>query len=581
MSMLRSLRTAALAAGVAAVFAGDVVVDSLADSTLLSRSAEAQGRGGRGGGMRGMGGMRDIRELLEPSFTRRDMPLFVEQLKLNDGQRPIVEALLEDYEDSFGEGSEMVQTDLTDLGRSMMQSFMGGGAMGDMRERMRERFQDIRAEMEEMEANGEPLSDEERRDFFRGRMEGMQQEMMDEAMDSGAFDEARGVMSEMLDILEQWVAERTRLDGAFVADVEIQLDDDQLVLWPAFDRFITREKSLPKGRLSGEDVNLFSVIDDSELSEGSFDSLGDMLDEYELAIHQALEARDDYLLVSAPKLFKAMRDGDTKDAERILKQQVRLREIVRDTNDRFREMFVNALQDEVEKSRLDQAFLAEAYERIYAPTWAHRSFDAALELEDLDEETLMAIGQLQMAFLAEMGNRNRGLMTELRKVEGEQQIDEGTRMVAVMSGDMSRGMPWGPGSRGSRDGEEDRYREGMGERDEAAERFIEQLKGMLTPGQQGVLPERRGRGGRGGGGGWGGGNNDERRQEMVKRFDADGDGELNDDERRKMFESFRGGGGRGEGGEAGQGRGGRGGEGRGGRGGGGGGRGGQGGQGVG
>ena len=87
MSMLRSLRTAALAAGVAAVFAGDVVVDSLADSTLLSRSAEAQGRGGRGGGgMRGMGGMREIRELLEPSFTRRDMPLFVEQLKLDDGQ---------------------------------------------------------------------------------------------------------------------------------------------------------------------------------------------------------------------------------------------------------------------------------------------------------------------------------------------------------------------------------------------------------------------------------------------------------------------------------------------------------------
>jgi hypothetical protein len=335
----------------------------------------------------------------------------------------------------------MVQTDLTDLGRSMMQSFMGGGAMGDMRERMRERFQGIRAEMEEMEANGEPLDDEERRDFFRGRMEGMQQEMMDEAMDSGAFDEARGVMSEMLDILEQWVAERTRIDDGFVADVEIQLDDDQLVLWPAFDRFITREKSLPKGRLSGEDVNLFAVIDESELSEASFDSLGEMLDEYELAIHQALESRDDYLLASAPKLFKAMRDGDTKDAERILKQQVRLRESVRDTNDRYRELFVAALEDDAEKARLDDAFLGEAYERIYSPTWAHRAFDAALELEDLDDDVFMAIGQLQMAFVAEMGNRNRGLMTELRKVEGKRQIDEGTRMVAVMSGDMSRGLP--------------------------------------------------------------------------------------------------------------------------------------------
>jgi hypothetical protein len=75
MSIFRSLRVAALAAGTAAVFAGDVVVDTIAGSNLISTSAEAQGRGGRGGGM---SGMREIRELLEPDFSRRDMPLFVE-----------------------------------------------------------------------------------------------------------------------------------------------------------------------------------------------------------------------------------------------------------------------------------------------------------------------------------------------------------------------------------------------------------------------------------------------------------------------------------------------------------------------
>ena len=126
-------------------------------------------------------------------------------------------------------------------------------------------------------------------------------------------------------------------------------------------------------------------------SEEADASAREMLDEYELAIHQALESRDEYLLASAPKLFKAMRDGDTKDAERILKQQVRLRESVRDTNDRYRELFVAALEDEAEKARLDDAFLGEAYERIYSPTWAHRAFDAALELEDLDEDALIQI----------------------------------------------------------------------------------------------------------------------------------------------------------------------------------------------
>ena len=102
MSIFRSLRVAALAAGAAAVFAGDVVVDTIADTNLISSTAEAQGRGGRGGRGGGMSGMREIRELLEPDFSRRDMPLFVEQLNLGDGQRAIVEALLDDYDDSFG-----------------------------------------------------------------------------------------------------------------------------------------------------------------------------------------------------------------------------------------------------------------------------------------------------------------------------------------------------------------------------------------------------------------------------------------------------------------------------------------------
>lgn len=579
MNILRSLRVSALVAGVAAVFAGDVVVDTIADSSLISRTAEAQGRGGRGGGMRGMGGMREIRELLEPSYSRRDMPLFVEQLSLTDGQRAVVEALLDDYDDVFGSGSQAVQGDLMDLGRSMMQSFMGGGAMGDMRERMGERMREIRSEIEEMEANGQEMTEEERREFFRGRMEGMQEEMMQDAMDSGAFDEARGVMTEMLDILEAWVSERQRLDEDFTSNVQIQLDDDQLVLWPAFERFLTREKALPRGRLSGEDVNLFMMVDDSELSDTTFDALEAMLDEYELALHQALKTRDDYLLTSAPTLFKAMRDGDVKDAERVLGQQVRLREAVRDVNDRYREAFVAAMTDEAEKARFNEAVLEEAYERIYRPTWAHRAFETALEMDDLGDETFDAVVALQAAFLAEMMNRNGTLMTELRRSEGERQVEEGTRMVAMMGGDFSGGMPWGRGGRGGGGGgEDDRYREGMEERGEAEERYVEQLKALLSPEQQEALPERRGRGR----GGWGGGENrggdDERRRELMQRFDADGDGELNDEERRQMFESFRNGGGRGgeggrggrggEGGEGGRGgRGGQGGRGQGGRGG--------------
>ena len=152
MSRYRSFAAAVI--GGIAVFAGDVGLDTIFETGDFSNTASAQqdggrggqgGRGGRGGGRGGMmGGMRDIRELLEPDFSRRDVPLFVEQLQLDDGQRAIIESLIEDYDDTFGAGSEEVQADLTDLGRSMMQSFMGGGGMGDMRERMRDTMGNIR-----------------------------------------------------------------------------------------------------------------------------------------------------------------------------------------------------------------------------------------------------------------------------------------------------------------------------------------------------------------------------------------------------------------------------------------------------
>jgi len=592
MTMSRYRSIAAAFIGTAAVFAGDIGLDTLLGSSTFSNSATAQqdggrggqgGRGGRGGGRGGMmGGMRDIRELLEPDFSRRDVPLFVEQLQLDDGQRAIIESLIEDYDDTFGAGSEEVQADLTDLGRSMMQSFMGGGGMGDMRERMRDTMGNIREEMEEIQAanGGQEMSSEERRAFYRERMQDVQQDMMQDASESGAMDEARGVMGEMLDILREWVSERQLLKTEFVGNVEIQLSDDQLVLWPAFDRFLVREKSLPRGRLSGEEVNLFAVLDDVGLSEAAYAAIEPMLDEYEVQLHTALVSRDTYLLTSAPRLYKAMQEGSVDDAERILKQQVQYRESVRNVNDNFRRQFADVIEDEIEKVALNRAFLEEAYDRIYRPTFGQRSFAAAMEIEDLDPDVLEAIMTLDGSFMAELTAKNMLLVSILRKTEGDEQVSQGTRMVSIMSGDFSGGMPWGGGrNRGGNADEEDPYREGMDDRGRVDERYVEQLKALLTPEQQEALPEQRGGRG-GGGGGWGGGASEEQRAEFMKRFDKDGDGELSDEERQSMIEEFRGGRGGQGGGRGGQG-GGQGGQGggRGGRGGQGGGRGGRGGQG--
>ena len=48
-------------------------------------------------------------DAFRPEFLDRDMPLFVEQLELEDWQRPIIEMLLQDYATAFEIGVEQVK----------------------------------------------------------------------------------------------------------------------------------------------------------------------------------------------------------------------------------------------------------------------------------------------------------------------------------------------------------------------------------------------------------------------------------------------------------------------------------------
>ena len=87
MSALR-LRTVLLAAATAAPL-------------LLAGQARAQFSAAAG-----------LADAFRPEFLDRDVPLFVEQLKLEDWQRPIVEMLLQDYTTTFQSGVEQMKEEM-------------------------------------------------------------------------------------------------------------------------------------------------------------------------------------------------------------------------------------------------------------------------------------------------------------------------------------------------------------------------------------------------------------------------------------------------------------------------------------
>jgi hypothetical protein len=499
------------------------------------------GGGGFGGGPGG-GGMRDLREQLDPDFIRRDVPVFVEQLKLDKMQTTVLETVMKDYETEFTTASTTVQTEITELGQKLFQTFFSQ----DMRDRMQQQMEQVRDELRQLrEEKGGEIDDETRREFFRQRMEKFQQEAQAERKASGADTETKKVLTEMFEKVSAWMTQKEAMRARFVEGLKATLNDDQLTQWDAFDRFLRREKTLPKSRLSGEGTNLIFVLDELKLSDEEIAKLATQLDEYETSLDVALKARNEFLASSTPRLFKAVQEGDSKESTRIMERQFELRTAVRNVNDQYRQAIVNALGEGESARSFEKAALQNGYDRVYRASTAERAFAAALEMTDLDEAVRTAVVDLQSQFLSEMGMKNKEILAVLQKSEPDQQVAESTRfvtmMAAMVNGDMTAmgGPGGGPfGNRGP-----DAVRDAMDTRREIDDKYLERLKALLTEEQAAQLPQRQGRGGQGGGGG---GMTrmlenlpENVRADVMKRFDKNSDGQLDEAERDEAFRAMR------------------------------------------
>jgi hypothetical protein len=494
------------------------------------------GRGFPGGGRGGMFGpmgrsldsITELREQFQPTILRRDVQLMRDELDLDEGQMPIVETLVSDYETQFNEASEKAQQRQRDLMQKMFQSFMGGNA----RERFQESFQKIQSDLEQMavEAGGE-LPPETRRQYFREQMQKMSEEMAKEREASGAAAETRAVAADMVKSAEAWRRERTDMDSKLLEGVQATLRDAQKQAWPAFDRFLRREKSLPRGRLSGESVNLFAVVDAAGLSKESIAKLEPLLETYEVNLDEALKRRNDYLGQNEAKALRAIQEGDAKAMEQLADRMIDLRNGVRAVNEDSRTALVAAL-DPQEGKRVERAALEAAYGRVYRATRADRAFTAALEMEDVTPEVRTAISELQTIYANEIDSMNQRIALSIRKSEPERLKQEAVRASGLLNGGGSffGGPPEDPS---------DALFEKRGE---MTDNYVKRLAALLTPEQAAKLPRGTGRDdGRRQGpfGSWTISEMPEEARAAAKAADKDGNGVIEGDERRELFRGMR------------------------------------------
>lgn len=488
------------------------------------------GEGGRRGGFGGErgpgrfrgpgGGMAGLGDLLEADFLRRDLRLFSEELELRDSQRAVLDVLFMDYDEGFRAGVEPVNELMRNAGPRIFQSFMSP----ETRDVFRSAMESAQAEIAELrDKQGGEVDSAVVEEIMGRAMSAASEDIQRIRRESGQQAEARAAIGEMIAGLEAWQAEKAALREQFISGVKGQLDEAQLSRWPAFERRMTREKSLPDGRLSGESVDLVQLAKKALERAEAPSELAPVLELYEIRLVEALKARDTYLEQSQTRLYKALQDMDVPAGLDIVKRQTDLRVRVRDVNEEFRPAIAAALPEPARVAFLREA-LTSGYSRLFRPTRAERTFEAARELDTLPPETLEAIAALELAYESEMAALTERLIAITKKEEPGELVRQAERMAGFLSGNFQRQR------------EEDPIRASMGERRELSDRYLNQLAGLLSPEQfENIAPsqERREFGG--------GFNNmpEGMRSRILERADRNGNGQIDPEEEEAAREQFR------------------------------------------
>jgi len=496
--------------------------------------AQPSNRGGGFSSMMGAGGM-------TPDYMLRDLQRFVVAFELSDEQVVIVEQILRDYDESFREASDSSQDGIGNSFRSMRGD--ENDPAREARQELREESNALREKLNSANNLGDEAGMKELRDRLTQQIESIRDEMRQQRVDEWQSPQRQTAIEEVALLMHDQLRLKQQMREEFEGDLVAVLTEEQLLLWPSLQRQLIRDRLLPRGRLSGEATDIMSLLEQQEYQEEVLALLQPAIQEWDINVTDALVARDDHLVENQGSLMAAMRTMDTSSGIDVLKMQGRLAETVRYVNDTAVQNIL-AMLPEDKVNQFDAIAKQTSYPRIYRQSRTDRAYEAALELEGLEPETMQAIMDLQDSMESEIAIANEQLMVATHGWEAKEQVERMERFAQRMTG-------------GSSERQENPMQQAEENKRTIEDTYLELLRGLLTEEQieeLGGLEKRtsredrgRNRGDRESGSDRGGNNRgfEGGREEFLQRFDTDGDGEISESEREGIREHFRGGGQRG------------------------------------
>ncbi|MHC4990371.1 MAG: hypothetical protein ACYTGC_05265, partial [Planctomycetota bacterium] len=260
------------------------------------------------------------------------------------------------------------------------------------------------------------------------------------------------------------------------AGLQAILSVEQLDRWPALERQLVRQKQLARGRLSGESVNLLSIVNELNVDREADTTLESLLLQYEIDLHSALIARDRVLQETSGDMLEAAHRGDRGAAEPVIDRRIAAHQRVLEVNDRHVEIIAAALAPR-KAGRFVDTYHRRAFPRLFAPSLVERVLrDSEQRLPDLDEATRTLFSELRVQYRQDL----RDVQAEIIRAR---RVEEPVELRSAIRRRWSKlGLPAGAAP------EEPRSLE---KRTRLDQRYLDAIRDRLTPAQKQRIPGLR------------------------------------------------------------------------------------------
>jgi hypothetical protein len=249
----------------------------------------------------------------------------------------------------------------------------------------------------------------------------------------------RNAMGIIMGPIGDWSREKAMLRQRFLDNLRGQLSESQAARWDALERAMLREKELPRGVLSGESLNLIVIARDVTLTPELSDQSKVVIEEYSVALDEALRARASQLAQSQPIIQDAMVAQDWGRGLTQLEAIVARRVALRDLQDRYIEAIAASLGTAGADFR--ERALRAAYAQAYRPSPLIPYFASARAIAGVTPEQVSAIDSIEAAYVVAYADLENRWAATMRSHEPKAQLADVKVRIAAATGDGAKPDP--------------------------------------------------------------------------------------------------------------------------------------------